>query len=267
VNTNSEQEIYIDTKTAVTRWCGEKMDCQAGYQTSCMHREFVIGAQAPHLRAPLADGTLVRVNDTPNQERVPSLSALSDVMGTGWFAADAASVKPGSTVVVVGDGAVGLLAGLSAKQMGAERIIVLSRHAPRQNIGDPPIGSPRVSIVPATRIRCGIVSVRLCDLTGRAPAYLPFRPASAPRESPRPRAHEFGFREAAEMQPSLPSRFLRAAEIDGETIDVMEALVEGVRPHTLVQAVRERFAGRREHPGRAESRNAGDSIVLAVRGA
>jgi threonine dehydrogenase-like Zn-dependent dehydrogenase len=65
---------------------------------------------------------------------VPSLLTVSDVMGTGWFAADAANVKPGSTVVVVGDGAVGLLAGLSAKQMGAERIIAMSRHASRQKL-------------------------------------------------------------------------------------------------------------------------------------
>jgi threonine dehydrogenase-like Zn-dependent dehydrogenase len=62
------------------------------------------------------------------------LLATSDVLGTGWFAADAANVKPGATVVVVGDGAVGLLGVLSAKQMGAERIIAMSRHAPRQKL-------------------------------------------------------------------------------------------------------------------------------------
>src|SRR2546422_3352977 len=65
---------------------------------------------------------------------VPSLLALSDVMGTGWFAADAANVKPGKTVAVVGDGAVGLLGVLSAKQMGAERIIAMSRHESRQKL-------------------------------------------------------------------------------------------------------------------------------------
>ena len=65
-------------------------------------------------------------------DMIPSLLALSDVMGTGWFAADAANVKPGATVVVVGDGAVGLLGVLSAKQMGAERIIAMSRHESRQ---------------------------------------------------------------------------------------------------------------------------------------
>ncbi len=108
--------------------------CQAGYQTSCQHREPVIGAQAPLLRVPLADGTLVATADVPAADMIPSLLALSDVMGTGWFAAEAADVKAGATVAVVGDGAVGLLAVLSAKQIGAGRIIVMSRHEPRQKL-------------------------------------------------------------------------------------------------------------------------------------
>jgi len=106
--------------------------CQAGYQTSCQHREYVTGAQAPVLRVPLADGTLVATPEVPAAELVPDLLAVSDVMGTGWFAAVAANVKPGATAVVVGDGAVGLLGVLSAKQMGAERIIAMSRHESRQ---------------------------------------------------------------------------------------------------------------------------------------
>jgi threonine dehydrogenase-like Zn-dependent dehydrogenase len=109
-------------------------NCQAGYQTSCQHKEFVGGAQAPLLRVPLADGTLVATPDVPSDALIPSLLALSDVMGTGWFAAEAANVKPGATVAVVGDGAVGLLAVLSAKQMGAERIIAMSRHESRQKL-------------------------------------------------------------------------------------------------------------------------------------
>jgi len=109
-------------------------NCQIGYQSSCQHAEFVGTAQAPLLRVPLADGTLVTTPDLPSGEMVPSLLALSDVMGTGWFAADAANVKPGSTVVVVGDGAVGLLGVLSVKQMGAERIIAMSRHQSRQKL-------------------------------------------------------------------------------------------------------------------------------------
>jgi threonine dehydrogenase-like Zn-dependent dehydrogenase len=108
--------------------------CVAGYQTSCQHREFITTAQASALRVPLADGTLVATPDIPPQDLVASLLTLSDVMGTGWFAADAANVKPGSTAAVVGDGAVGLLGVLSAKQMGAERIIVMSRHEPRQKL-------------------------------------------------------------------------------------------------------------------------------------
>jgi threonine dehydrogenase-like Zn-dependent dehydrogenase len=108
--------------------------CRYGYQSSCMQREFMNAAQAPYLRVPLADGTLVATDEVPSQEMIPSLLATSDVLGTGWFAADAANVKPGGTVVVVGDGAVGLLGVLSAKQMGAERIIAMSRHVSRQKL-------------------------------------------------------------------------------------------------------------------------------------
>ena len=108
--------------------------CRDGYQSSCVQREFMSSAQAPLLRVPLADGTLVATSDLPSKELIPSLLATSDVLGTGWFAADAANVKPGTTAVVVGDGAVGLLAVLSAKQMGAERIIAMSRHESRQKL-------------------------------------------------------------------------------------------------------------------------------------
>lgn len=108
--------------------------CHAGYHTSCTQREWMNAAQAPWLRVPLADGTLVATPEIPAADLVPSLLAASDVLGTGWFAADAANVRPGSTVVVVGDGAVGLLGVLSAKQMGAERIIAMSRHASRQQL-------------------------------------------------------------------------------------------------------------------------------------
>jgi threonine dehydrogenase-like Zn-dependent dehydrogenase len=110
-------------------------NCQYGYQSSCQRREFITRAQAPVLRVPLADGTLVPTPDgNPSNELIASLLTTSDVLGTGWFAADAANVKPGSTVVVVGDGAVGLLGVLSAKQMGAERIIAMSRHETRQKL-------------------------------------------------------------------------------------------------------------------------------------
>jgi len=108
--------------------------CSGGYQSSCQHRELVQGAQAPLVRVPLADGTLVPTPDRPDEGLFPSLLSLSDVMGTGWFAADAANVQPGSAVLVVGDGAVGLLGVLSARIKGAERIIVMSRHPSRQRI-------------------------------------------------------------------------------------------------------------------------------------
>jgi threonine dehydrogenase-like Zn-dependent dehydrogenase len=109
--------------------------CQIGYHSSCVQREFMSRAQAPLLRVPLADGTLVATpGGVPSDDLVPSLLACSDVLGTGWFAADAANVRPGATVVVVGDGAVGLLGVLSAKQMGAERIIAMSRHESRQKL-------------------------------------------------------------------------------------------------------------------------------------
>jgi len=109
-------------------------NCQFGYQSSCIHREPLVGAQSPMLRVPLGDGTLVATPSVPSDDVIPSLLSTSDVLGTGWFAADAANVKPGATVVVIGDGAVGLLGVLSAKQMGAERIIAMSRHKSRQKL-------------------------------------------------------------------------------------------------------------------------------------
>jgi threonine dehydrogenase-like Zn-dependent dehydrogenase len=110
--------------------------CRAGYQSSCVHRQLIgaIGSQADHARIPLADGTLVATPDVPPDDLVPSLLAASDVLGTGWFGAVAAEVGPGKTVAVVGDGAVGLLGVLAARQLGAERIIVMSRHEPRQKL-------------------------------------------------------------------------------------------------------------------------------------
>jgi threonine dehydrogenase-like Zn-dependent dehydrogenase len=110
--------------------------CRAGYQSSCIHREPLgaIGTQAEYARIPLADGTLVATPDVPSDDLVPGLLAASDVLGTGWFAALAAAVEPGKTVAVVGDGAVGLLGVMAAKQLGAERIIIMSRHEPRQKL-------------------------------------------------------------------------------------------------------------------------------------
>lgn len=108
--------------------------CRHGFQSSCDQREFMTGAQAPLARVPLADGTLVALDSAPDDDLLPSLLAVSDVLGTGWFAADAARVQAGSTVAVVGDGAVGLMGVLAAKQMGAARIIAMSRHKARQEL-------------------------------------------------------------------------------------------------------------------------------------
>jgi threonine dehydrogenase-like Zn-dependent dehydrogenase len=110
--------------------------CRAGYQTSCINRQpgAATGGQAEYTRVPLADGTLVATPDLPAEDLVPSLLAASDVLGTGWFGAVAAQAGPGKTVAVVGDGAVGLLAVLAARQLGAERIIAMSRHEPRQKL-------------------------------------------------------------------------------------------------------------------------------------
>jgi len=110
--------------------------CRAGFQSKCVHAEFVaqIGTQAEKARIPHADGTLVVTPGQPDEDLIPSLLAASDVLGTGWFAADAAQAGPGKTVAVVGDGAVGLMAILAARELGAEHIIAMSRHPERQKL-------------------------------------------------------------------------------------------------------------------------------------
>ena len=110
--------------------------CRAGYQSACLNRVPMgaLGAQAELLRVPFADGTLVATPDLPPEDLIPSLLSASDVLGTGWFGAVAAQTGPGRTVAVVGDGAVGLHAVLAAKQLGAERIIAMSRHESRQRL-------------------------------------------------------------------------------------------------------------------------------------
>jgi threonine dehydrogenase-like Zn-dependent dehydrogenase len=123
--------------------CGECEFCRAGLQTSCVKGGFfaaggIGGGQAEAVRVPLADGTLVKVpsvDDTTDDGRLASLLTLSDVYGTGWHAAARGGVTQGATVTVIGDGAVGLLAVLSAKQLGAERIILMGRHQSRTDLG------------------------------------------------------------------------------------------------------------------------------------
>lgn len=118
--------------------------CRVGMQSACVNLAYFGGedrsglpfgaAQAEYARIPLADGTLVALRELPDPSMIPSLLALADVMGTGWHAALSANVREGDTVAVVGDGAVGLLGVLAAARMGAERIIAMSRHAPRQEL-------------------------------------------------------------------------------------------------------------------------------------
>lgn len=108
--------------------------CQFGFQSSCQQIEFMTGAQAPYARVPLADGTLVATEEMPDADMIPHMLAASDVLGTGWYGAVAANVREGGTVVVVGDGAVGLMAVMAAQQLGAGRIIAMSRHASRQKL-------------------------------------------------------------------------------------------------------------------------------------
>jgi threonine dehydrogenase-like Zn-dependent dehydrogenase len=114
--------------------------CREGLQTACEHggfwaRDGIDGGQGEAVRVPLADGTLVSLPVEESSPLVPSLLTLSDVYGTGWHAAVKGGVNERTTVTVIGDGAVGLLAVLSAKQLGAEQIILMGRHQARTDLG------------------------------------------------------------------------------------------------------------------------------------
>ncbi|WP_129336223.1 zinc-dependent alcohol dehydrogenase family protein [Cellulomonas endophytica] len=147
--------------------------CRAGVHTSCERVAWwgapdhegipSDGGQGELVRVPLADGTLVATPEHPDEALLPSVLALSDVMGTGHHAARAAGVVPGSTVVVVGDGAVGLCGVLAARRLGAERVVAMSRHADRQRIARE-LGATDVV---AERGAEGVAAVRdLLDGTG-----------------------------------------------------------------------------------------------------
>lgn len=120
------------------------INCRNGVSTSCLNGgwwssddrdgQFVDAAQGERVRVPLADGTLVATPDVPHDDLIPHLLALSDVMGTGHHAALSAGVTKGKTVVVVGDGAVGLCGVLAAHRLGASSIVAMSRHPERQAI-------------------------------------------------------------------------------------------------------------------------------------
>ena len=108
--------------------------CQGGFHSACSNGGGYDGCQAEYIRIPQADGTLLATPEPPPDDLIPSLLALSDVMATGWFAAVSAGVEPGMTVVVVGDGAVGLCGVIAASQLGAERVIAMSRHEQRRKL-------------------------------------------------------------------------------------------------------------------------------------
>ncbi|WP_347354901.1 alcohol dehydrogenase catalytic domain-containing protein [Intrasporangium sp.] len=150
--------------------CGECEFCRAGLHTSCVRGGFwnddrlgTGGGQAEAVRVPFADGTLVKVPGVTagaDEPLLASLLTLSDVYGTGWHAAVRGRVTAGSTVTVIGDGAVGLLAVLSARQLGAERIVLMGRHRARTDLGR----EYGATDVVAARGEEGIAAVR--DLTG-----------------------------------------------------------------------------------------------------
>ncbi len=108
--------------------------CRAGMTSGCQNLGFTQGGQGEYAKVNQAEGSLVKTEGMPDESLIPSLLTLSDVMATGWHAAVASRVRPGSTAVVVGDGAVGLCGVLAATQLGAERVIAMSRHEPRQKI-------------------------------------------------------------------------------------------------------------------------------------
>lgn len=139
--------------------------CREGLQTSCRHGGFwnangVGGGQAEAVRVPLADGTLVATPVEEDSPLIPSLLTLSDVYGTGYHAAVRASVGPATSVTVIGDGAVGLMAVLSARRLGAEQIILMGRHTARTDLGR----TFGATDVVAERGDDGVAKVR--DLTG-----------------------------------------------------------------------------------------------------
>lgn len=108
--------------------------CRAGVHSACDNLGMTVSGQAEYVRVTQAEGSLVRTGSMPDAEDLPALLALTDVMATGWHAAVSARVSEGDTVVVVGDGAVGLCGVLAAATMRVERVVIMSRHAPRQEL-------------------------------------------------------------------------------------------------------------------------------------
>ena len=156
--------------------------CREGLQTSCLHGGFwggngIGGGQAEAVRVPLADGTLVKVPGPVDEALYPALLTLSDVYGTGYHAAIRAGVTSGDTVAVIGDGAVGLMAVLSAKQLGAERIILMGRHTDRTDLGvefgatDVVVERGEEGIAKVRELTGGRGAAKVLEAVGHMPAY------------------------------------------------------------------------------------------------
>ncbi|MGC4174865.1 MAG: alcohol dehydrogenase catalytic domain-containing protein [Demequina sp.] len=154
--------------------------CREGFHTSCVHGSWLVGGQSEALRLPWADGTAVKVpgvDETADEALLASLLTLSDVYLTGWHAAHMARVAPGQTVTVIGDGAVGLGAVLSAREMGAERIILMGRHEARTDLGrefgatDVVAERGEEGIARVLELTKGEGSHVVLEAVGHAPAY------------------------------------------------------------------------------------------------
>jgi len=133
----SEVRSFVPGDFVVVPFCHSDntcAHCRAGVQSACAQQGFTASGQAEYARVSQAEGTMVKTDGMPDPDLVPSLLTLSDVMATGWHAAVTAGVREGGTAVVVGDGAVGLCGVLAASQLGAERVVVMSRHEPRQQL-------------------------------------------------------------------------------------------------------------------------------------
>ena len=134
--------------------------CRHGAQNACDNVGFTQSGQAEYARVTQAEGSLVKTDGVPDASLLPSVLTISDVMPTGWHAAVSSGVRPGSTAVVVGDGAVGLCGVLAARMLGAEQIVAMSRHEPRQQ-GARTFGATHIV---AERGDAGVEAIR--EITG-----------------------------------------------------------------------------------------------------
>ena len=236
--------------------------CQANLQTSCNHHEANFwdgipdeGGQAEAVRVPLADGTLVKLPVAPDSTLMPSLLTLSDVFGTGYHAAVAGGVNPHTTVTVVGDGAVGLMAVLSAKRLGAEQIILMGRHRSRTDLGRE-FGATDIV---AARGDDGIDQVR--ELTGghgthvvlEAVGHLPAYEQAIGVVRPGGVISRVGVPQYQEAPIGMTSLFRHNIRLAGGPAPV-RAYIEQLMPDILDGKIRTRESIRRHHGPRGRPR-------------